>query len=458
MKKGFKRVSLKPSLGELMDDSITLVTALYDSHVHWLMTGEKKSYFDVQKYKSLSEIPMNSFESKNFRGDWIFGFGWDDSQVSKPTPYTELDRLNSTAPICFIKKDAHSCLLNSAALKLFLPSIENVPALQPFIERDANAQPTGVLKESAFYALYSFLPSLSHKEIRRCLLTAQDHFLEKGFTHIRDMTCSPAQWRVLREMEKQGELKIFADINFNAENKSDAVDKLIPFMLSETNEKLSHLKIKGLKIFLDGSLGSNTAWLMENYIGSSGNGYSLWSNEDIQDMMKCCWQNNLEFSVHTLGDKAVDNIVDIARQLYAEKIRGYLNLEHVQLVAPETIVKMKSLFVRCHMQPSHWLSDKKFLKDKLNIKTMKNLFAWEALRKAKVPISFGSDSPIEDADVELTYQALKDAKDTGIEAFKGSFFEFYSYPQPSNEWARAKTHFKNYKPVRVELPQGHTEN
>tara|TARA_B110001454_G_scaffold219179_1_gene250871 strand:+ start:166921 stop:168246 length:1326 start_codon:yes stop_codon:yes gene_type:complete len=441
-----------------MNDNITSVTALYDSHVHWLMTGEKKSYFDVQNFKTLSAIPVNSFEPKNFRGDWIFGFGWDDSQITNSIPSLELDRLNSVSPICFIKKDAHSCLLNSTALKIILPLIENIPALAPFIERDENFKPTGILKESAFYSIYSHLPPLSDSEIRRCLLEAQDYFLKKGFTHIRDMTCSLAQWQVLKEMQKSGELKLFAEINFNAETRGHALQTILPFILSEVKGSYPNLKIKGIKIFSDGSLGSNTAWLIENYNGSNKNGYNLWPNEDISEVMKQCWQNNLEFSAHTLGDKAVDNIVDIARSLYSQKIRGYLNLEHVQLVDPETIVKMKSLFVRCHMQPSHWLSDKKFLKDKLSPKTLKNLFAWEALRRAKVPISFGSDSPIEEADVELTYAALEDSKTAGVDELNAPFFDFYTYPNATGQWAQTKTFFDSYRPIKVELPQDHTSN
>lgn len=451
-------MSLKPSLDELKNDNVTSVTALYDSHVHWLMTGEKKSFFDLQKFKSLSEIPIDSFEPKNFRGSWIFGFGWTDSHLSTTLPFAELDRLNSTTPICFIKKDGHSCLLNSAALKLVLPRIEASSALNQFVARDENLKPTGILKESAFYSIYSYLPPLSDAEIRRCLLEAQNYFLEKGFTHIRDMTCSPSQWNVLKEMQNQGEIKIFAEINFSAETRTQASEILIPFLLAEVKVRYRNLKIKGIKIFSDGSLGSNTAWLMENYNGTEQNGYNLWPNDDIQEIMKQCWQNDLELSVHTLGDKAVDNIVDIARNLYSQKIRGYLNLEHVQLVDAETILKMKSLFVRCHMQPCHWLSDKTFLSEKLNSRTMRNLFAWEALRRAKVPISFGSDSPIEEADVELTYKALEDSSQSGIESFKGSFFEFYSYPLAAGEWAEPQTFFRNYKPIKVELPPIHTES
>lgn len=441
-----------------MHDNRVTVSALYDSHVHWLMTGEKKSYFNVQNYDRLSDISSCDFGPQNYRGNWIFGFGWDDSQIVNSGGLKEVDRLSPNSPLCFIKKDAHSCLLNTAALKHILPHIENVPALQPFIERDPSGALTGILKESAFYSIYPHIPSLSASEIRRCLLAAQEYFLENGFTHIRDMTCSIEQWSVLKDMQKNGELKIVADINFNAETADHALETLIPFALSERSSIYKNLKIQGIKIFSDGSLGSNTAWLFENYKGTTHSGFGLWNNEDMLSVMKQCWQNNLEFSVHTLGDKAVDNVVDIARSLYSQKIRGYLNLEHVQLLAPETITKMKSLFVRCHMQPSHWLSDKKFLNEKLYPNTLKNLFAWEALRRAKVAFSFGSDSPIEEANVALTQSALEDSVKAGIEPLQEPFFNFYTYPVVSAESKLYVTHFENGKVVKVDLPPVHTGN
>ncbi len=441
-----------------MHDNKTSISALYDSHVHWLMTGEKKSYFDIQKFRCLSDITPSDFQPQNYRGGWVFGFGWTDSQLVNASGLKEVDRLSPTSPLCFIKKDAHSCLLNSAALKQILPHIENVPTLQPFIDRDSSGALTGVLKESAFYSIYAHIPALSPSEIRRCLLVAQDYFLENGFTHIRDMTCSMPQWSVLKDMQKNGELKVVADINFNAETSSQALETLIPFALLERATKYRNLNIQGIKIFADGSLGSNTAWLFENYKGTNQNGIALWSNEDMLSVMKKCWQNGLEFSVHALGDKAVDSVVDLARSLYSQKIRGYLNLEHVQLLAPETITKMKSLFVRCHMQPSHWLSDKKFLNEKLNHKTLKNLFGWEALRRAKVPFSFGSDSPIEEASVDLTRIALEDSAQAGIETLQEPFLNFYTYPVTSNDSKLYVTHFENGKVIKVDLPPIHTGN
>lgn len=426
------------------------VSSLYDSHVHWLMTGEKKSYFDLETYSRISEISPEQFTKNNFRGDWLFGFGWNDSQLSIENPYLQLDRLSTSFPICFIKKDAHSCILNSVALERVLKSIESNVSLVPFVDRSENGKPSGILKESAFYWIYSMVPHLSSEEIKNCLTEAQEYFLGKGFSCIRDMTCSQAQWSVLKEMQADNKLKVFADINFNADSLEQLQKILVPYLNSESKSLYRNLKIRGIKIFYDGSLGSKTALLLENYAGSSHSGHGLWSDEDLYQAMKITWENGFDFSVHTLGDKAVDKVVDVARQLYSEKIRGYLNLEHVELIDPNTITKMKSLFVRCHMQPSHWLSDKLFLNDRLNPVSKKKLFSWEALRKAKVALSFGSDSPIEEADVALTYKALLDAKENGIDAFKGDFFEFYTHPERSTKPDSPITSFEGLIPIRIE--------
>ncbi len=430
-----------------MKDNVIQVKALYDSHVHWLMTGEKKSYFDLLHFNSFSQIKFELFEKKNYRANWIFGFGWNDSQLSNENPCHQLDKLSDKIPICFIKKDAHSCILNSAALAKVVKKIESNPLINQFVDRDSSGAPNGVLKESAFYSIYASIPPLSKSEMRLCLLEAQDYFLSKGFTHIRDMTCSAAQWEILKEMQAANEIKIYADINFNADTLEQAEMEILPLIKIESQNKYPNLKIRGLKIFFDGSLGSKTALLFDNYKGSTTNGNGLWSIDHLFQVMKLTWQNNFEFSVHTLGDKAVDLVVDVARDLYSRKTRGYLNLEHVELVDPSTITKMKSLFIRCHMQPSHWLSDKLFIQDRLGPNSLKNLFAWEALRRAKVPVSFGSDSPIEEADLELAHNALLDSTKFGIEEFKGDFWDHFVHPERSKIDECAVSHFQGLKPI-----------
>src|SRR5690606_26804128 len=119
-------------------------------------------------------------------------------------------------------------------------------------------------------------------------------------------------------------------------------------------EETELLKVNGIKVFFDGSLGSETAFLSEPYRGSKNYGQLNWSLSEVEDLLRRVWQSGFEVSIHCLGDEAAHQVVLAARKIYAENISGLLNLEHVQLLRPETIQKMKSLHITCHMQPCHW--------------------------------------------------------------------------------------------------------
>lgn len=425
-----------------MDSDLEIISC-YDSHVHWLMTGEKKSFLDLEKLSSLEFLDFAEIEKKAFKGSWLMGFGWREDQFIARPHFSILDKLSLKFPICFIKKDAHSCLLNSVGIQIFIEKFEKDKDLGKFLERDEANQPTGILKESGLYALLGSLPSLTSLEIENYLLEGQNYFLKNGYSHIRDMTCSLEQWKVLVELENKKQLKIQAEINFNFESLQELENEILPFIQREKEKKLSHLQIQGIKLFYDGSLSSETALLSEPYLGTLGPtagayGLRLWRSEEVKAAMRLAWGSGLQISVHTLGDQAVSEVVQCAKELQKEKITGILNLEHVELVSSKTVSEMKSLHVKCHMQPSHWLSDKKWIKSKINSTLMKNLFQWEQLRKAKVPLFFGSDSPIEEANVALLLEALRDSEQNGILKFNDEPERFLSHPTLKNGLSKFK--------------------
>lgn len=423
------------------------IVSCYDSHVHWLMTGEKKAFLNLELYSDISAITKNDLTTKSFKGNWFMGFGWNDNQFSSKPDYTSLDKISVDFPICFIKKDAHSCLLNSKGLELFLNKFSTDKEIIQYLELDSQGKPTGVLKESTFYALYSIIPPLTEVQIQENLLFGQNYFLSNGITHIRDMTCSIAQWQALEELEKQNKIKIQAEINFNIENILELENKILPFVLQQRAKTLSHVHIQGIKFFYDGSLGSETALLSEPYLKSGAMGLKLWTDQDVKAAIKIIWQQGLQVSIHTLGDEAVRKIISFCRDLQKEKITGIINLEHVELLAAETINEMKSLHVRCHMQPSHWLSDKKWISEKLSPSLIKKLFQWEALRKAKVPVFLGSDSPIEEANIFLNLAALEDSAKNGIAKLNEKPELVFSHPTKKNGLSK----FKNKEAIEVYL-------
>lgn len=404
------------------------IVSNYDSHVHWLLTGEKQSFLNLSSTPDFPQISIKHCHEEAFKGDWLMGFGWEDSQFLGRPHYTYLDKISKEFPICFIKKDAHSCLINSKAIELFQLNLVKKQELLNFIEFDSNGVMTGLLKESAFYALYSLMPPASFSQIKKYLLAGQKYFISQGITHIRDMTCSQAQWKALLDLELQNQILLYADINFNIENLDDLRNNILPFVIEEKRKHRKQLNLQGVKIFYDGSLGSQTALISENYLNTNHSGVHLWSQEEIKMALSIIWENKLQASIHALGDEAVRQIINVCKDLQSEKITGILNLEHVELLSTETIQQMKSLHIRCHMQPCHWLSDKKWIYQKLSPQLQKNLFRWESLRKAKVPIHFGSDSPIESASIFLNLQALEDTKKHGIEELNDSYLKYFSHP------------------------------
>lgn len=410
-----------------------VITSCYDSHVHWLMTGEKKTFLDLEKFENMTQIHLEIINKNQFKGDWLIGFGWHDTHFLGEKPHFKvLDRISTSFPICFIKKDAHSCILNTKGLKIFLEAFqENSEALK-FLEKDEQGQPTGILKEGTFYQLFSLLPPISDENIKNYLLKGQEYFLSKGITHIRDMTCSLKQWQIITELEQQDLIKIYVEVLFNIETLNDLKETILPFLKKQTQVSMKHIQIQGVKLFVDGSLGSETAFISEPYLNTQSVGYKLWTEENLKEALRLIWGLALQVSIHTLGDESVKYVIQVARELQKEKITGVLHLEHVELLSTETIQLMKSLHIRCHMQPCHWLSDKKWIDSKLSPKLKKNLFRWEALRKAKVPLFFGSDSPIEEADIYSNLQALEESRLQGIEALSDDYLKFFSHPVNKN--------------------------
>lgn len=422
------------------------ISRLYDSHTHFLATGQLArglNLFSMKSAVDLAEMPM---QKSFFRGEWLVGFGWDENKWpggELPTRF-DLDKIFPDFPVFLSRADGHSSWVNSKALeKLGWLSLSGSQLPNPeggVIARDNLGFPIGILKDAAHMAVFEKLPPLSEGQITDFLEASVQIFNHAGFTHVRDMSCSLAQWNLLQRLEDQKKLSLAYDGNFTAEGIAD-VDRALQDCLIAKKTETPHLRANGIKIFFDGSLGSETALLSVPYYGQAeGNrGFATWKIEDVKEAMFRSWEKRLEFSVHTIGDEAVHQIIIAAREVSAKGIVGRLNLEHVQLIRPETIVMMKPLHLRCHMQPCHWLSDQNWLKQKTG-SLFSNSFPWEALRAAQIPLSFGSDSPIEVPSFFNNQKAIEESAKSGVKKFKGKVSNFHSHPDKN--FMDSKTRFE----------------
>lgn len=388
------------------------IPRLYDSHTHFLATGELESGLNLQSLISAQDLVHWDLSKKSYyRGEWLVGFGWNDSSWPSPPTKQVLDELFPDRPVYLAKADGHKSWVNSIALKLL------------------NIQSTsGLLAETEHLQSWDRLPQFTREQEKSNILAACRLYNSAGFTHVRDMTGSESLWNSLTELENEKLLTVALEENFTCYNL-DGFEHSLGMALYTRRNETALLRSKGIKFFYDGSLGSETAYLSQPYhrLREGNRGRTLWNLDDIEIMIKKTWQAGLEISAHTIGDQAAHDIVSLARKISAQGFVGRLNLEHAQVLRPETIQMMKPLHVRCHMQPCHWLSDRVWLKEKLG-DLYRYAFSWEALHLAQIPISFGCDSPVEKPSFIRNRKALEESPQERIRPFTGSLAETHGHP------------------------------
>ncbi|AHZ83675.1 hypothetical protein Bb109J_c3067 [Bdellovibrio bacteriovorus] len=390
------------------------IPRLYDSHVHFIATGEFASGLRLESITSLQDLQnLDRTKPGYYRQHWLVGFGWDERQwPAHEQPHKDLlDKVFPDIPVYFARMDGHSSWLNTTALKEM--GLESA---------------TGILTEKDHLRAWDHLPSFSKSQQRANILQACRTFNAAGFTHVRDLSCTESLWNMLCEVADAGDLTLAIEENFTSHDMND-FERMLTLAVETKKQERPLLRSKGIKVFYDGSLGSETALLSRPYNGErSGNqGRILWDLADIEMIMKRTWAAGLEFSVHTIGDEAAHHIVQTARKISAQGAVGRLNLEHAQILRPETIQMMKPLHVRCHMQPCHWLSDRMWLMEKLR-ELYPYVFPWEALRLAQIPISFGCDSPVEPSSFWRNYLALEESPQARIRKFNGDITVVHAHP------------------------------
>ncbi len=421
-----------------------IIKNLYDSHIHFLMTGESLQQLSLAQVRNKSDLVSIAKSSFLTRENWITGFGWDENKFDAGFSLDRnlLDQLFFDKYVFFVRADGHSCCVNSKVLSLLgvdQPTSDLFHKHKEFIELDSLGIPNGILRETIHMKVYELLPPYQKPQIKSMLSASLQHFLSQGFTHLRDMTTSWSQWESELEIFESNEMHAFIEHNFLCDNRDDLDRALREIKQAKLTEN-SCMKVRGVKIFYDGSLGSRTAALSQPYADQNDNsGKTLWDRLALKEIIHQTWSEGFDVSVHTIGDRAVNDAVQVAREVSAQGLTGRLNLEHVQVLKPETIKLMKPLHIVCHLQPCHWLSDKLWLKKRLGY-LYEFVFPWESLRKAGIPIQFGSDSPIEKSSLSQNLKALKESSQAGIRSLNADPLLYYTCSSP--QALNGETHFK----------------
>ncbi|MEQ1722920.1 MAG: amidohydrolase family protein [Pseudobdellovibrio sp.] len=399
----------------------------YDSHTHFWATGQVTEGLKLFNLKSATDVRHLQINKSHFRNNWLVGFGWNNNNwVGGEFPDLKtLDEVFPDTPVFFSRVDGHTSWINSCAVTEFKT-----------MGYKFEAEPSGILTEQAHIKALLMLPDFNLDQHKIFFNRSQKIFNQAGFTHVRDMSMNLNSWQMLSDMENKKNLTVCIETFVTAENLND-LERVLTEIKVIRGLPAKQLRILGVKIFIDGSLGSKTASLSQNYLNSESCGQLNWTFNEIKELIKKAWLAKEDVAIHCIGDEAVHTAVLAAREVAAGGVLGRLHLEHVQVLRPETLLAMKPLHITCHMQPCHWLSDNSWLKQTLPESLIKNLFQWELLRKNKIPFYFGSDSPIEAPSLFNTKKALEQSVEWGVPKLNADWKLYHSHPD--TEWMPSHT-------------------
>jgi hypothetical protein len=378
-----------------------------DAHLHLDDAGQTKLSVDVTGVKSLDELrsKVAAKVSESRAGEWILGSGWDETLWPvKVTPTRwDLDEVSNGHPVFLVRIDGHIAVANTRALQLGSINLASRDPQGGHIDRNQTGEPTGILRETAQESVLAVVPKPNHQQRRQGIELALADLAEHGVTSCQDYSPNWENFQIYEELEKEGKL-------------TARISEWLPFDQSVeelTKKRDSHpksdlmLQTGMLKGFMDGSLGSHTAAMLEPYSDDPKNsGLPRYDPVKLNDMSKERVLAGFQLGFHAIGDKgvqmALDAFAEAEKAAKEGKIKAAnggedyrLRIEHAQVTTPAQITQFKQLKVIASMQPNHLLTDMRWAQDRLGAKRAATSYAWLAFLNKGVGLAFGTDYPVE---------------------------------------------------------------
>ena len=362
---------------------------LIDAHVHLEGLADRHLTLDLIGVPSLDEVlaRVASWSEKLPPDGWVIGAGWYNDAWREPAFPTrvQLDKASGGRPVYLRRKDGHSAWVSSAALKL--AGIDRTTQDPPggTIDRDRRSEATGILRETAMQLVAVLVPDPSEAQLDDAMRRALTDLAALGLTgvHAMDTARGFGSWQRLRA---RGPIPL--RINYNLPVADLPHAERIGVRSGWGDE---WLRIWGVKAFLDGSLGSRTAEMLD------GSGTARLTRADLDDLVQRAARAELNVCLHAIGDGAVRRALD-ALAPHREAWSGWRpRIEHAQCVNPKDVRRFARVGVIACMQPIHAVADRE-LADRYWPKVAAHSYAWGALERAGTRLAFGSDAPVETAD------------------------------------------------------------
>ena len=381
-----------------------VIPGITDSHTHLISGGFQLGRLALRDVPGKEEFvrAVEAAARSKKSGQWILGGRWSVESWERPQSPSKswLDPVTRDIPVFLTRMDGHQALVNSAALRL--AGIDANGPRDPVggeIVRDPGTnEPTGILKESAMDLVRETIPEPTTAERYEAFRRAMKHANSWGVTSAHDMSV-PEDLEVFRLAYDDGAMTLRVTTYLSVDDWSAFVQKVSSYRF---NNKM--FRLAGFKGFMDGSLGSRTAFMREPF--SDATPQTKYSRGQLTDMaddspefqeaVATVDARGLQIAVHAIGDEANHLLLDAYEA--AAKRNGFRDarnrVEHAQHLLVSDISRFGKLGVVASMQPFHKADDGRYAEKAIGSARLSGSYAYRKLLAGGALLCFGSDWPV----------------------------------------------------------------
>ncbi len=394
-------------------DKGLLLPPLWDHHGHIGALGALSEEVDLRQAASPAHLLKLLDIAARTRdpGEWITGFGWDQNLWNGLLPsLEELDNASRGRPLFLKRIDCHAAMLNSRSMEIAGLSPDSLIPGGEFVS--IRRKWTGIVLDNAMSPFFLAMPPPGKKVVKRRTRAALKTLAASGLSGATDMQLRESDVAALSEMDEKGDLEIPV---------AGYLEWTPGMALPARLFKGRMFVLEGIKVFLDGALGSRGAALRKPYSDDPATrGILILDRKEVRELLEEAGSKRIPVAFHAIGDRALETFLSAYETIRrpAPKIR----LEHLQVTPAPLLSRLLSADVTVSLQPCHLLSDRGWAEERLGPARIKNSYLLRSLIRGKRYL-LGTDFPIEKPDPARTIAGCFDRPEservTLKEALKG---------------------------------------
>ena len=378
-----------------------------DAHGHLMGIGFRELTLNLEGAASIADMTarVKAWSAAHPGPEVLSGRGWIETHYPEkrfPTR-SDLDAVVSDRPVVLTRADGHALVANSKMLALAGITRDTPDPTGGQILRDAAGEPTGMLIDNAKALVTSKVPPPSPAQMREAAKRAVDLYASRGWTGLHSVSVAATDVAILKDMAAAGTLPIRVD---NFMDLSSAGDLLTT---GPSADPTGLVRVDGIKMYMDGALGSRGAALLAPYDDAPGAGLLLTPPDVIARTLTAARKSHAQIAIHAIGDRGNRLVLDAFETAFdgdPSALRAARwRIEHAQVISPTDLPRFADNGVIASMQPSHAIGDLYFAPARLGETRLKGAYAWHDLLASGAPMAIGTDAPVEKGDPLVEFYA-----------------------------------------------------